>query len=115
MYTSGAPIDISTLKPLGEVEKDREAERQATQHHRHEQQAAFMGTLASPAGEQLLAMIGERLTDRIDILIKSDPEATAYVQILRTLGEQSVLARRAARKIMERQLRTEDQGKETPE
>lgn len=115
MYVSGAPIDINTLKPLGGVEKDREAERQANQRHRDEKQTAFMGTLASPAGEQLLAMIEERLTNRIDALVKEDPEATAYAQILRALGERLVLGRRAARKIMERQLRTEGQGTESPE
>lgn len=79
-------VDIRTGKPLSmltESHRDKQEEK--------DRKAIYDGvdmaeTARSEAGQKLTALIQARLSERLNALMRDDPECQAYMKILSTMG-----------------------------
>jgi len=100
MQAKGADIDIVTGKPV-EMKRQADAEvREKIEQDGLKRQAEMAGLIHSDAGKLLVDLIADRLQARIEKLIAEDPEATAYVNILKEIGNKDRLGREAMKKIV---------------
>lgn len=100
MQGKGADIDIITGKPAEMKKKADDQEREGREQESLKRQAELAGLVQSDAGMLLTELISERLQFRIEHLITTDPEASAYVTILKEMGTKDRLGREAMKKIV---------------
>jgi hypothetical protein len=105
---SGVDVDIVTLKPEETERHEKETAARVQEQRRDETAAGFLLSLNSNEGKALFAVIEEKLSRRIDELVKDDPEASAYINVLHEIGMKAVLGRAAARRITQRHLKNDD-------
>lgn len=104
---TGAEIDMVTLRPRGEAMEQKEQAQEAAEKERAETQAGFINVINSPEGNYFTELIAEKLELRIENLIAGDPEASSYIKLLQELGSKMILAKRATKKIIDKQLKRE--------
>jgi hypothetical protein len=100
MQGHGVDVDPVTGRPMAEAEalsplNEREKKSLA-------REARFSEVDASEAAEALREMLRARLERRIGEVLAGDPEASAYVSILRELHERADLAKRAVNQLVSR-------------
>jgi hypothetical protein len=100
MQAKGADIDIVTGRPVELKRKADEAIREKIEQDGLKRQAELAGLVQSDAGQLLVKLIGERLDARIEQLVSSDPEATAYVNVLKEMGNKDRIGREAMKRIV---------------
>lgn len=66
------------------------------------QKAEKLGVVYSHEGKQLQGILHKRLMARVDVLIREDPEANSYAEILKEMGNMENLARQAVDRLYER-------------
>lgn len=99
MQAKGADIDIVTGKPLALQKKEAADVREQVEQESLKRQAELAGLIHSDAGKLLVDLIADRLQARIERLIAEDPEAAAYVNVLKEMGNRDRLGREAMKKI----------------
>lgn len=104
MNNSGVKTDILTGRPVEDEIRKKESQDEAAARQRLKDEAAWQGVGESDAGRQLLALIKGKLDKRVEELVKADPEATAYVKILKEMGLKEATARAAAKALFEKEL-----------
>jgi hypothetical protein len=105
MIQTGAETDILTGLPKQIADEDREAAEHGKEEARLKRQAEFLGTIESDAGRLLIEQIRRRLELRLDVLLKTDPEARALIDILQDLGFRENAAKAALDKLQRGYLR----------
>ena len=108
MDNRGVKINPRSGRPL-----DADIEEQNRDHERREEealkaQAAWLNMTQTEAGAMLVAMIREQLEKRFMAIATADPEASAYIKILNTLGVDEGLARAAVHRLMDKALKKEE-------
>lgn len=104
MQSKGADIDIVTGKPVELKRKADEEEREGKEQEILKRQAELAGLIHSDAGKFLIELVSERLQTRIEHLVGADPEATAYVNVLKEMAITDRLGRKAMQKIVATQM-----------
>jgi len=91
-------------------EVDQERQKVLTekaQKERLEKQAGFLGVLNAQASKELVKMIDEKLTARVEELVKNDSQAKSYIEILKELGVKQGAARKAAKELQDKYFKIE--------
>ena len=99
----GGPVDPESGEPMEKVEADRRAYEKRLQSQEAERlkgQAGLNQVTQGEAADALRAMIRRRLELRIQAVLDEDPEARAYVAILKDLREKGNLAAIATEKLV---------------
>lgn len=107
MNNSGVKIDPVTGRPLEQVTAERDNANEKQQANMLKEQADWFDVTKTDAGAKIIALVTGRLTARIDALITADPEAAAYVAVLREMGIKEGLARAATKQLFERYVKKE--------
>lgn len=97
---AGAPVDILTGKPL-ELRPETRAEAENAAADELARLAAA-GIDESQAAQQVVATIESCLAERIEGILKDDPQAKAYVEILKKLGARRLTGELAAKAFIRR-------------
>jgi len=95
-------IDPVTGRPAEQIRAEKGDEEKREQESLLREQAAWMAVSKTEAGAKLLALVMQKLTCRIEKLVEADPEAAAYVAILKEIGIKEGLARNASKSLFER-------------
>ena len=103
MQGQGAEVDIQTGRPLIQTQEAAAARLAAQEEERLVRQARYAEILTGPHGEKILGIVRGFLEKRIDELVRTDPEAKAYLTILSDLGAREAVGRQAAETLMNRQ------------
>ncbi len=101
--------DILTGRPLELVEAETKAEEKDREAALLKRRAEWNRVSDTEAGQRLLALVKEKLEDRITKLVAEDPEAAAYATILKDMGVKEGMARAAMEKLTAAYLRQEKQ------
>lgn len=105
----GTEISPVSLRPKT-WDRKAEQERLSRQDEADlREQAVFLGIHQSPGGKLMLDLIQDQMIARIEVLIKADAEAAAYMGLINALGARFTAAEEAVKKLYERNF-----GKETP-
>ena len=104
----GAEVDIVTGRPLIETQEKNAARLDAQEEERLVRQARYAEILTGPSGEKILGIVRGFLEQRIDELVRADPEAKAYMTILSDLGTREAVGRLAAETLMNRHRQRKD-------
>jgi hypothetical protein len=107
MLNSGVKVDPISGRPLEQVTIERESANERQQEAMLKEQADWFDVTKTEAGGKIIALVEGKLTARIDVLIKDDPEAAAYVKILQEMGIKEGLARAATKQLFERFIKKE--------
>jgi len=102
VLSHGPDIDPASGQPAAYVEEQRQRDLNQKERERLEKQAAFSTVADSDAAQQLRDMVCGLLEGRINKVLNEDPEAMAYVKILRGLKDQTDLAKRAVNTLVQR-------------
>lgn len=84
---------------------DNRLRQQQQEHEAQSQGSQVEAALKEEDGRILVKHIREMLSRRLDDLVKADPEAFAYVKMLKELGMKIAVGRHAAEKIIARELK----------
>jgi len=82
----GADTDIESGLPKEQVAAKLKTAEEAGKTASLQEKAKFLNIMQSDAGIEIEKIVETKLRKRIEKLIKSDPEATAYHNILKELG-----------------------------
>ena len=80
--------DPITNRPLG-TSRQAVADEQLADEKRLKRQAGFISEIESEHGRTLVDHINDELLKRIEKVLESDPEAVAYLKMLKSLGNQN--------------------------
>ncbi|MFZ5773076.1 MAG: hypothetical protein ACOY4W_16775 [Thermodesulfobacteriota bacterium] len=104
---SNTEVDIVTGMPVEFEASRRQRVADAQEKDELLRQIGFLRVTESEAAASLLQLIEDRLTKRVETLVALDPEAKAFIDLLKKFGERTFAARLAARKMVEQQARME--------
>lgn len=99
---SGVSIDPVTGRPREEAEKKRKEAITDKEKATLQAQAKLEQVTSSEAADVLREMIRDMLMSRVGDVLKDDPQAAAYVEILKKLKEKENLARLAVSRLVEK-------------
>lgn len=110
MIAAGTSVDIVTGRPsakrpkeeIGGIFYPKQTEADLTES------AKNASLIESDSGKALVSMIEKLLQARIEFVLRDDPEAMAYMNILFSLGVETRRAKVAAEKLLERHLGKRD-------
>lgn len=109
MESSGVKIDPISGRPVKEESREgkvkAEEERQETLL---KSQAAWQRVSQTEAGKNLLAMITEKLENRVAALVKDDAESQAYMKILTEMGVKEGVASAAVKTLMAKSIKRKE-------
>lgn len=99
---TGAKTDIVSLRPKFAEAKKEAAENKARERHELNAKAQNTVLIDSDAGRRVWDELSRLLQDRIEALIKDDPLANSYKQMIDTLGIKYNQAQMAVKAMQEK-------------
>lgn len=99
---SGPAIDPTTGQPLEKIEAEATRRLNEKEKTRLKEQAGLSSITQSEASDALRYMIRDRLCRRVQKVLTEDPEAVAYMGILKDLKEKDDLAKYATDKLIQK-------------
>ena len=101
---TGPSISPVTLRPKQQADPQRRKIREAQAEADLRAQAADLGLGISGEAERFRKLIVGRLESRLSALVMADPEACAYMNILKEMGHKFNVAKRAADSLYRRHM-----------
>jgi hypothetical protein len=107
----GSQVDPKTGLPLEMVRQDNRLRQQEQEQAAESEGRRIAAELREEDGRALVKHVRETLTRRVDDLVAADPEAKAYVRLLKELGVKIAIGRMSAERIIARELKEASDGK----
>lgn len=101
----GARIDPVNLLPIS---RRSDPDNTNIDNARLQSAVKDIALVNSEEGRRVLGLIKEKLQNRIEALIRADPEANAYEQLMADMGLKYNIAKTAVRKLAERHIKDLD-------
>ncbi len=98
----GLDTDIVTGRPTADVAAEKERAKARREEDALQEQAAFLPVMESEPARKLAALVVEHLERRVAVLVEADPQAAAYLQILKELGYREAVAKKAVEALIRR-------------
>jgi len=102
MQPSGVSIDPVSLRPKRQGIVVGEREQAMREEKALRDKAADINLVHDEAGQRITTLIWGLLEKRIEVLVKEDEKAEAYVELLNELGHRYNIARQAVDKLYRR-------------
>lgn len=97
-------IDPVTGYPREMNAAARAVERKNREESQAKEDAKFLSAVSSDAGKTLIAMVRNKLHDRVEQVLKEDPQTRVYLEILSTLRVRKGIAEQALQTLMSKYL-----------
>lgn len=97
-------IDPVTGYPREMDAATRAAERKNRKESQAKEDAKFLSAVSSEAGEALISMVRGKLHERVEQVLKEDPQSRIYLEILATLRVRKGIAERALQTLINKYL-----------